>query len=78
MKEYWTDEETGIVHKILFDGRDYIAIDGDETIYLDAEDVYDEEDYEVEEEPLSEEDRWEIECDKRYHEMVDNWLTGGY
>lgn len=74
MKEYWTDPETEITHKILFDGDNYIVVDEDTTIYLDAEDVFEEEDYP--EEPLTEEELWEIECDKRYDAMIDKMMCG--
>lgn len=33
-----------------------------------------EDDDEDDEEPLTDEERWEIECDKRYHEMRDMWI----
>lgn len=76
MKEYWTDEN-GVAHRILFDGRNYIVPLGDgEEVWLEKEDVYEEEDWEreAEEEPLSEEELWEIEGDKRYHQMRDKWI----
>ena len=75
MKEYWTDEETGITHKILFDGKYYMVIDGDTGIYLDDEDVFDENELEEMkgERPLTEYELWEIEGDKRDHELRDIW-----
>lgn len=75
MKEYWTDEN-GVAHRILLwrgkYGDNYIVLHGDEEVWLDEEDVLEEDDYE--DEPLTEEERWEIEGDKRYHQMRDRWI----
>lgn len=48
MKEYWTDPETGKTLKVLYEGGNYIVIDGDNEIWLEKEDVYEEEDWERE------------------------------
>lgn len=76
MKEYWTDED-GVAHRILFDGKDYVVLDGDAMFYLDDEDVFDEaelEEMRYEERPLTEEELWEMECDRRYDQMRDKWI----
>lgn len=74
MKEYWTDE-TGVAHKILFDGSDYIAIDGDTTFYLDKEDVYEEEDWERE---VEEETAGDYDDDLSTYHSLSLWGTNGY
>lgn len=75
---YWKDEN-GVEHELLRDRRgDYYYEDGDSDVYLDDEDLIElglvEED--DDEDELSEEDLWDIECDKRYHEYVDKLMCG--
>lgn len=78
-KVYWTDEN-GVKRELLRDRRgDYYYEDGDWDCYLDDEDLIALGLIEEDEEPerkLSEEELWEIEGDKRYHEYVDKLMCG--
>lgn len=74
MKEYWTDE-TGVAHKILYNGVGYIVLDGDEEVWLDKEDVYDEEDWEREAE---EEAAGDYDDDLRTYHSLSLWGANGY
>ena len=75
MKEYWTDEN-GVAHRILFDGDDYIVVDGDTTVYLEDEDIYDEE--ELEERKDDDDDRLYSEDNLRNYHSLSLWAANGY
>lgn len=75
MKEYWTDEN-GVAHRILFEGGNYIVpLSDDEEVWLDKEDVYDEEDWEREAEEEAAQD-WDDDL-STYHSLS-LWGANGY